>query len=224
MFYLNSVLSVTDYGSIHMVINTWQDCDAMKFFQISVFVLHLFAPHSCLGLTYITCIILFGWEWPCSMLQLKHGCSFPYLNLLSPSSVEVWFLLDAYSRELPVCHFTPDIWFSTAQQVWWFHNQFTQPRSSFLVHRTRKSDRKCSARFFCLVLPVWYRTSGVLVLCLFAGQGYEKNNLLPVVWPRQIYLSLGWSVVTSQSRLSLDWDLLQQTTLDWDKSISVNHW
>ena len=50
----------------------------------------------------------------------------------------------------------------------------------FLVHRTRKSDRKCSARFFCLVLPVWYRTSGVLVLCLFAGQGYEKNNLLPV--------------------------------------------
>ena len=50
-----------------------------------------------------------------------------------------------------------------------------------LVHRTRKSDRKCSSRFFCLVLPVWYRTSGVLVLCLFAGQGYEKNNLLPVV-------------------------------------------
>ena len=50
-----------------------------------------------------------------------------------------------------------------------------------LVQQTRKSDRKSSARFFCLVLPVWYRTSSVLVLCLFAGQGYEKNNLLPVV-------------------------------------------
>ena len=85
---------------------------------------------------------------------------------------------------------------STAQSEW-----TTWPSQVFLVHRTRKSDRKCSARFFCLVLPVWYRTSGVLVLCLFAGHGYEKNNLLPVVWPRQIYLSLGWSVVTSQSRL-----------------------
>ena len=36
-----------------------------------------------------------------------------------------------------------------------------------LVHRTRKSDRKSSARFFCLVLPVWYCTSGALVLSLF---------------------------------------------------------
>ena len=53
-----------------------------------------------------------------------------------------------------------------------------------LVHRTRKSDRKSSARFFCLVLPVWYCTSGVLVLSLFTCHGYEKNNLLPVVWPR----------------------------------------
>ena len=50
-----------------------------------------------------------------------------------------------------------------------------------LVHQTRKSDRKCSARFFCLVLPVWNRTSGVLFLCLFAGRGYEKHNILPVV-------------------------------------------
>ena len=51
----------------------------------------------------------------------------------------------------------------------------------FLVRRTRKSDRKCSARFFlsgtaCLVL-----TSGALVLSLFTCHGYEKNNLLPVV-------------------------------------------
>ena len=78
----------------------------------------------------------------------------------------------------------------------------TYTASSVLVHWTRKSDGKWSARFFlsgtaCLVL-----TSRAWVLILFAGQGFEKYNLLPVVWPRQTYLSPGWSVVTSKSRLT----------------------
>ena len=42
----------------------------------------------------------------------------------------------------------------------------------------------------CLVL-----TSGVLVLSLFAWHGHEKYNLLRVVGPRPIYLSLLWSVL-----------------------------
>ena len=37
----------------------------------------------------------------------------------------------------------------------WGRRSF-KSRIRFLVHRTRKSDRKCSARFFCLVPPVWY--------------------------------------------------------------------
>ena len=44
----------------------------------------------------------------------------------------------------------------------------------------------------CLVL-----TSGALVLNLFSGQGYEKYNLLHVVKPRPISLSLGWSAEKS---------------------------
>ena len=64
------------------------------------------------------------------------------------------------------------------QSFLWLYHAFSP------TPRTRKSDRKSSARFFCLVLPVWYCTSGALVLSLFTYHGYEKNNLLPVVWPR----------------------------------------
>ena len=96
---------------------------------------------------------------------------------------------------------------------------------AFLVHGTGKSKGKCSTRFFCLVI-----TSSALVSSLFACPGYEKHNLLPVVWHQPIYLSLG-SAVTSQSRLTprlgfvtadhprLRWTDLGQTQV----TDSINH-
>ena len=57
--------------------------------------------------------------------------------------------------------------------------------------------------------------SGAIDLRWCAWHGYEKYNLLPIIWPRPIYLSLWWSAVTFQSRLTPR----LADHLDWDKSV-----
>ena len=81
---------------------------------------------------------------------------------------------------------------------------------------TTKSDQKCSAWFFCLALAVWYLLLMHYFTAYMHGTGTldEKNNFLPVVLLRPIYLS--WVV-----SWCLDWHLLQQTTLHWDKYVEV---
>ena len=86
-----------------------------------------------------------------------------------------------------------------------------------LVPWTRKSNLKCSARFFLSGISCLVLTFSVLVLSLFGWYGYEKYNLYLCVWLWPIYLCLGWSVVTSKSWQKPRLGLLQQTTFDWDK-------
>ena len=68
------------------------------------------------------------------------------------------------------------------------------------------SDKKILPKSIVLVFPVWHYLSGTHFLSLgfklICTAGVQKYILLPVVCSQPIYLSLGWSALTSLSPLS----------------------